>query len=320
MNESSSKFVDKLSMDKLINEKLMKVRHSPDNSHFINEDVSFDGIKELILEKADIKTVETVNGVTHFQIPSFNQQQYYLENNNVDIYYHPCVNPECNILLLHGLFDDNMANFLFLIKQLNDLKFNVFLMVLPYHFDRKPAESLFGGEYFFSADLYRTRNAFKQAVLDIEAAFQFIGFQNNLPKRLLGFSMGGCIAFRYYLLKQHRIKTFLINPVTDLKRLPWDNQLVLTVGRDLDESGLHIDTINKILYEMDPCENIHCHNGFDNLLMARSLFDQIIENSKYDIFIETTGIKNVIEYMAGHLNVLRVPRLSRDIYTFLRNE
>jgi hypothetical protein len=317
MNESSSKFVDKLSMEKLINEKLMKVRHSPDNSYFINEDISFDGMEELILEKSGIKTVENVDGVTRFLIPSFYQQQYYPENNDIEIYYHPSVKPECNILLLHGLFDDNMSNFLFLIKQLNDLNFNVYLMVLPYHFNRKPAESLFGGEFFFSADLYRTRNAFKQAVLDIEAAFQFIETQNNLPRRLLGFSMGGCVAFRYYLLKQHKIRTFLLNPVTDLKRLPWDNQLVLTVGRDLNESGLHIDEINKILYEMDPCRNINCHFGFDNLSMACSLYDQIIEKSKYDVFIKTTGIENVIEYMAGHLNVLRVPRLSRDIYTFL---
>jgi len=58
---------------------------------------------------------------------------------------------------------------------LNELKFNVFLMELPFHFNRKPAESFFSGEYFISADLLRARNAFIQSIYDIEASRNLIG-------------------------------------------------------------------------------------------------------------------------------------------------
>lgn len=319
MNEASSKFVDRLAMEKLINEKLAKVKHSPDDSFFINEDVPFNSMDELILESSQIKKIDTANGVNQFQIPSFYKQQHYLENNNIPIYYYPSDSPECNILMIHGLFDDNIANYLFLIKQLNQLNFNIYFMVLPYHFDRKPNESIFGGEYFFSADLFRTRNAFKQTVLDIEASMQFIEYHNSLPRRLLGFSMGGCAAFQYYLLKRSEIKTFLLNPVTELKLLAWDTHLLHTVGQDLDESKLKKNEILKILAEMDPCENMSKDFKVDNLAMVYSIFDQVIERGKYDSFIAKTGIKNAIEYSAGHLNVLRVPRLSRDIYKFINN-
>jgi len=320
MDEESSKFVDKLAMEKLITEKLTKVRHSPDKSYFINNDISFEGINEISLLKSEIDLVEIVNDVSLFHIPSFYKQEFYIENNLIPIYFYPSPNPKSNILLVHGLFDDNMANFLFLIKQLCNLNFNVFFMVLPYHFSRKPNESFFGGEYFFSADLYRTRNAFKQAVLDVEAAIQFIGFNNSMPTRILGFSMGGCVVFQYYLLKKSKIKAFLINPVTELKRIAWDNYLLLSVGRDLNESSLGEAAILKVFSEMDPCEKIGLDFIDDNLAMAYSAYDQIIEKGKYDSFIKKTGIKNVVEYSAGHLNVLRVPRLARDIHRFLNED
>lgn len=317
MNEESSKFVDRLAMEKLINEKLAKVTHSPDKSYFINEDISFEGINEMALAESEIALVEIENGVSLFYIPSFYKQKIYIENNLIPIYCYPSTDPKANILLVHGLFDENMANFLFLIKQLCSLNFNVFFMALPYHFSRKPKESFFGGEYFFSADLYRTRNAFKQAVLDVEAAMQLISFQNSMPVKLFGFSMGGCVVFQYYLLKKYKIKTFLLNPVTEFKRLAWDNHLLLSVGRDLEKSSLCKDEILKIFSELDPGEKIGSDFSSDNLAMAYSVYDQIIEKRKYAAFIEKTAIKNVAEYSAGHLNVLRVPRLAGDVHKFL---
>jgi pimeloyl-ACP methyl ester carboxylesterase len=321
MDERSSMFVDKLAMDRLINDKLIKVRHSPDKSCFFNDDISFEGIDEYKLLKSDIDLINNENGVSCFQIPSFYQRQIYKENNHISIYAHVVPDAQSNILFVHGLFDDNMGNYTFIIKQLNELNFNVFFLVLPYHFNRRPAESCFGGEYFFSADVYRTRNAFKQAVLDIEAAVQFIGFHNSMPVNLLGFSMGGCISFKYYLLKKNRIKTFLINPVTDLKNLVWDTHLLVTVGRDLRDSNLNQAEISEIFLEIDPCEKIGQDHKFDNLAMVYSTYDQVIENNKYNYFINRMGIKkNTIEYPAGHLNVFRVPRLAMDMHRFLNDD
>jgi len=69
-------------------------------------------------------------------------------------------------------------------------------MELPFHFNRKPAESFFSGEYFISADLLRARNAFIQSIYDIEASRNLIGNINTLPCLLVGFSMGGVHIFQ----------------------------------------------------------------------------------------------------------------------------
>jgi hypothetical protein len=317
MNEASSKFVDTLALEKLLNEKLSKVSHSPYNSVFISQDIPLEDLEILRLDLSGVKSINNENGLSCFTLPSFFKSSHYEENNRIYLHYHPAKTPEYNILLVHGLFDDNIVNYNFLIKLLNESNINVFFMELPYHFNRKPETSSFSGEYFFSADVYRSRNAFKQAIYDIEASMQFINSYNVLPTMITGFSMGGCIAFRYHLLKKQVVKTFIINPVTDLTRLVWDNLLLVYVKQDILDSGFEMSKYERIYKELDPCDNLYLGFDEDKVAMVYSIYDQIINENKYKTYIEKTGIKKVLPYSSGHLNILRVPKLSRDISDFL---
>ena len=56
--------------------------------------------------------------------------------------------------------------------------------------------------------------------------------------------------------------------------------------------------------------------NFKSVALLYSIYDQLIEEKKYKAFIEKTNVKNVNIYHAGHLNILRVPKLSKDIYNF----
>lgn len=317
MNESSSKFVDNLAIDKLINEKLKKVNHSPKHSLFVPAEGLFTNTK-YSLDYAKVSYSKKSNVRTCFEIPSFESSTYYTENNTIYLYYYPAQGPSYNILFVHGLFDDNMLNYEYLIKLLNGLKFNVYFMIMPYHFERKPKTSLFSGEYFLSADIFRTQNAFRQAVLDIDACFQFIENESSLPNLLVGFSMGGCVSFRHHVLNRQKTPTFLINPVTNLSSVIWDSPLLVTIGSDLKKYGIDIYDCEKFFLEIDPCKNIGDSFSGDRLGMVYSNYDQIIEEKKYKSFIESTGIKNAQAYNAGHLNVLRVPKLAKDISDFVK--
>lgn len=316
MNEASSKFVDTLAMEKLINEKLSKVSHSSQDSLFCSSDIPFCQMKAFHLNPSEVKDSQTTAGIEYFIIPSSQPTQNYLENNSIYLYYHPAKEALGNILLIHGLFDNNMSNFAFLIKQLNELKLNVFFMTLPFHYERKPQSSFFSGEFFLSADVYRYQYAFKQAVFDIETSLQFMQSLNGLSSMLVGFSMGGCIAFRHHLLDNQAIKLFIINPVTELSPLLWENPLLLSIGCDLEKSQFDIKTYEQISKELDPCENLFTGYTNQNIAMVYSAYDQMIEMGKYESFIEKSGIKKTYFYSAGHLNVLRVPRLSMDISEF----
>jgi len=317
MNEASSKFVDTLALEKLLNEKLSKVRHSIRNSVFVSQDISLEDIDMLSLDLSQVRCINNENGLRCFTLPSFFKSMHYKENNMIYLHYHPANTSERNILLIHGLFDDNINNYNFLIKLLNESNINVFFMELPYHFSRKPEISTFSGEYFLSADVYRSRNAFKQAIYDIEASMQFINSCNTLPTSITGFSMGGCIAFRYHLLKKQAVKTFLINPVTDLTNLVWDNPLLVYVKQDILDSGFEMSKYERIYKELDPCYNLHLGFNEDKVAMVYSIYDQIINENKYKTYIRKIGFENVQPYSSGHLNILRVPKLSRDINDFI---
>jgi len=305
MNEASSKFVDNIAIEKLLNEKLLRVSHRPKNLFYDDEKV-FDDLCKCETDMSKVKLAEGDKNLKRFEFPSFLKTEEYIENNIVYLYYHPAKDPVCNILLLHGLYDDNMLNYGFLTRMLNELKFNVFLMELPFHFNRKPAESFFSGEYFISADLLRARNAFIQSIYDIEASRNLIGNINTLPCLLVGFSMGGCISFRYHMLRDSFKGTFLINPVTDMLLLVWDNPLLVKVKKDLEDSGVGKEQVMDVFRIIDPCENINTRFNTDNIAVVYSIYDQIVGEEKNAIFVEKikkAGLKKILEYHAGHLNI-----------------
>lgn len=317
MNEASSRYVDNLAMDKLIAEKLSRTSHSPWNSSYNNIENLFDNLDKL---KLDVSSVYTgnINGCTCFLIPSFLTTQHSFQNNTIYLYSYTANKPTGNVLLLHGLFDNSLINYTFLIRMLNGMNLNVFFMTLPYHIERTPAESSFSGEFFLSADIYRSQHAFRQAVFDVEACLQFISVISNFPVIIAGFSLGGCIAFRYYILRKYSIGTFMINPVADLSGIMWDNPLLKTVLCDLKKSGISRKTCEEAYFELDPVKNLG--PDFDNkrIHMVYSLYDQIVEAEKSETLIRTAGLNSTNAYNSGHLNILRVPKLSRDIYDFFR--
>lgn len=65
---------------------------------------------------------------------------------------------------------------------------------LPFHMARRPAASSFSGEFFISADLTRTLEAFRQAVAETRALLAWLRRETNGPVALAGISLGALVA------------------------------------------------------------------------------------------------------------------------------
>jgi hypothetical protein len=111
----------------------------------------------------------------------------------------------------------------------------------------------------------------------------------------------------------------LINPLTDLSAVLGDNPLLATVKSDLEQFGYNYTMYKDAFSVFDPCRNLGQNFSDDKIAVVHSSYDQIITKQEYRRFFERTGIKKRFEYNSGHLNVFRVPRLSRDIYDFVKN-
>ncbi|MDX1701044.1 MAG: hypothetical protein R3250_10520, partial [Melioribacteraceae bacterium] len=189
---------------------------------------------------------------------------------------------------------------------------NVYLLMLPFHYDRKPSNSLFSGEYFWSGDIDRSVLAFKQSLYDLYALYKFIKSKSDLKLIISGFSMGGGITLTLACTVQLE-GVFVINPVSNITSLVWNSKLFSPVKKDFESSGLNYNSVKSRFQEFEPLDREHLSTPLNNIAIGSSIYDQINDPENYELLINKWHMDNVLKYKAGHLNILRVPKLSNDI-------
>lgn len=312
LNEASSKYVDQIATQRLINDKLKLVHHEPDHS-MSSVDTSFGDFNNLILQPHGVVEAQKKK-YTEISFPSPIQTRYE-ENKRVKGRCFCAKESTGEIVFVHGLYEDNMEIYKFFISMLNEQEMNVHLMVLPYHYERTPKESAFSGEYFWSADVYRSALAFKQAVYDLCQFYTYIKNKSGRSVWIVGFSMGGGIGLSLVsLIPIDGI--FVINPVCNITELMWHSTLFSTIKDDLEANGLTFDYIKNMYSLYEPLNIKDIKISKDKVVMAKGLYDQINDPRNYELFHQKWGLKNEVSYKAGHLNILRVPKLAADITNF----
>lgn len=310
MDEASSKFVDQMVMEKLLSEKLEKVQHLPTHTAGEVPHSMFEDFYSL-LPKGDVDahTEEEIR----IQSPI---RCAHPENQKTMLKHYPAEESKGTVLLTHGLFEDNRDIYGFLIKGLNEKGLSVYLNTLPFHYERVPKESSFSGEYFWSANIIRTQQAFKQAVYELYQSYSYLSYQSNNPIYLAGFSMGASVTLTLSALWDKKVPLFAVNPASGLSDIVWDSPLCRTIKRDYLAGGYRMEDLHQIYRSFEP-KSLQVHSSAtDAICLAYALYDQVTEQYQYDNLIKSWNIQNTIAYKAGHLNTLRVPRLANDMATF----
>jgi esterase/lipase len=311
MNEASSKYVDQLVLDKLMTEKLQQVHHYPGKNIDLTTSV-FDLIKGI--EQKQLP--DFVKSTTGFSFKSVAGSGYE-ENDVCPVFAFECKDPVASIVFTHGLYEDNRNIYGFLFSSLNKVGLNVYLCTLPFHYERKPKKSLFSGEYFWSADFERTRNAFAQGVFDVYSLYKFIQKRNNHNVFLTGYSMGGAVNLVLGAAVKEIQGVVAVNPATSLSEIVWDSPLCRYMKNDFLEAGYTWEQLQLAYKTFEPVSiNIEQYNTV-RFMICYALYDQVTSPDIYRQFIEKWHIRNVHEYKAGHLTTLRVPRLAQDIFNFI---
>jgi alpha-beta hydrolase superfamily lysophospholipase len=236
----------------------------------------------------------------------------YLENAHAIMHSHLVASPIANVLLTHGLFDDNRELYRFLISVLNEYHIDVYELILPYHYERTPARSKFSGEYFWSANVVRAADAIKQSVYEIALAERFIRERTALPVLPVGFSMGGGLTLLALSICPEIARAFVINPVSLMARLAWENPLCRSIREDLQGRGWDFPQVARVFRPFEPLNDLSAPLGH-KVVLARGIYDQIIKSEDYELLNQYLRPSTVHEYHAGHISILRVPRLGMNI-------
>jgi pimeloyl-ACP methyl ester carboxylesterase len=241
MDEASSKFVDQLALERLLEEKLTQTHHQPSRIDSSLFESAFPRMKRA-LQVPKSAPVSIIDAAITIESPEVSG---YPENNTVPIYIHPAVNERGASLLVHGLYEDNRSIYGFLVRELNRLGVTVYMITLPFHHERSPVSSGFSGELFFSADLGRTKAAFVQAVIEIRHCYNLIRRMVNGPLVITGFSMGGTLALAATASDDTIEGTIVVNPAAVLAEVVWTSPLLATIKNDLLSGGWHRATIDR---------------------------------------------------------------------------
>ena len=101
-----------------------------------------------------------------------------------------------------------------------------------------------------------------------------------------------------------------------MQRLVWESDILESIRNDLRKHKWNEKATEAVFEEVEIFNGTYTDVDFESVALLYSIYDQLIEEEKYKSFIEKTNVKNVSLYHAGHLNILRVPKLSKDIYNF----
>jgi len=314
MDEASSRFVDQLVLEKLVNEKLARVHHQCLEPIEVLLKPAYHRLKctdprRTIEVRAQESGIWIQSEATQ---PSEKTEWYRLVEHRAD-------HPRGAILLVHGLYEENRAIYGFLIGELVRRGYSVYLTTLPYHYERTPNESRFGGEYFFSANLLRTKHAFERAAAELAECHGWLSRHTEVPLYVVGFSMGATVALALAGLTQTLSALTLINPAAGVREVLWTSPLSRTIRADLVASGLDREVIDQVLLTFDPCAAKEPMLSRERIQLIYGAFDQVTLPIQYQSFAERWGLSQVKCYRSGHLNVLRVPRLADEIVTFFNN-
>ena len=106
---------------------------------------------------------------------------------------------------------------------------------------------------------------------------------------------------------------FVINPVSNITSLVWNSKLFSPVKNDFESSGLNYNNVKSKFKDFEPLDRDKLSTPLNQIAIGSSIYDQINDPENYELLVNKWDMENVFKYKAGHLNILRVPKLSNDI-------
>jgi dienelactone hydrolase len=215
----------------------------------------------------------------------------YLENNLANARWFPVKGKSAVVLLPH--WNSDALNYNALCRILNRLGISVLRLSMPYHDIRRPAETR-RADYAVSANIGRTMDACRQAVLDIRCCLDWLQQQGYERLGITGTSLGSCYAF---LAAAHdsRIQVAAFNHAsTYVADVVWHGQSTRHIRQGL-EPQLDIDRLRALWLAVSPMSYFK--------QFARWKRKSLIVYAKYDLtFLPEFSRKVVAEFERYNLD------------------
>lgn len=182
---------------------------------------------------------------------------------------------------------------------------NIVSLHLPYHGRRKPEESAFHGEYFWTADLVRTFEALRQSISDARSLISWIREQRDETGAIgvMGISLGGMVALGLACFEPTLDFAVPVAAHLDLAGVLADAALLVPMRAELSRHGwgpqdVHTYThslgLNDVLPAIAP----------ERILFVVGRYDRIMHTDRTVTLWKRWGEPPIHWFEAGHLGIL----------------
>lgn len=223
--------------------------------------------------------------------------------------YLPRGRPRGSALYLHGWMEPSfrLEQRLLFPPMVRDAGLTVLTLAQPFHMARRPAASAFSGEFYVSADLPRTLEAFRQAVAEARSLLAWLRQETGGPVGVVGVSLGALVSA--LLLGGGAQPDFAILTLTPadvvlaVQRAP----LLRRLREDLQVGGVTLEQLSYWARLVRPME-LSPSLPAERILLVHGRSDAIAPAEAVQALWEAWGRPRLSWYDGGHFSAFLRPR------------
>lgn len=239
--------------------------------------------------------------------------------NVIGDYYKNKQGSSANVIIVHGWRTDTLkitSDIFF--NKFFDKGYNVFMIYLPFHFERNISEC-YNGEYMMTANVDRTLLSIKQAVSDIRALIGYLKQNQSNKTYLAGVSLGGFITNMVSVVEKRFDGLISVFPANSIAYIVWNTLTGIYVKKDFTTHDFSYEQLEKYWAIMKP-GNFRPRIDKDNILLITAKYDQYIPHSDSDALWQAWGKPKRLLYKCGHSGlVLLKEKIGLDTVGFIDN-
>ena len=219
------------------------------------------------------------------------------------------------IIMLHGWKIASQKFYTLFMRRFLKEGYGVIFLELPYHLHRTPQKS-YSGEYFITANLQRTVEAYHQAVLDVRCLIDFC-IKETKNVALWGTSLGAITA-ALTVPFDPRIKGIIsIVGGGNIAGICWTGISTTQVKRDCVQHNITFETVQNYWRLIDPV-TYTTHSVRKKMLMINAEKDEYIAREFTLQLWEKCGKPRIVWLPTGHVSfVLYYNKVMRECLGFL---
>jgi hypothetical protein len=234
----------------------------------------------------------------------------YAENNLVHARFYPAGNND-RAVIVSPQWNADETSHVALCQALNRCGIAALRLSLPYHDQRRPPE-LTRADYLISANIGRTIQAVRQAVLDIRRAADWLSAQGVGRMGVMGSSIGSCVSWLAFI-HDERLEAGVFNMVSSyFGDVVWRAVTTAHVRQSL-ETELTLETARQVWLSLSPSfyADRVLHRVRRRALLISARYDLTFVPDLSDIFIndcERHGVPvEKVLLPCGHYTIGRTP-------------